>query len=106
MCNLLTQHSVLSHSESRFHYVRYFGTAEGSKFVEAGSVDNVKRTWVDYGVPRDWTDSAQGQVRTEVNRNLDDHYPLCLILGGGVSLPGNRSEEHLDADGRNICQLI
>ncbi len=42
---------------------RYFGSAEGSKFVEAGSVENVKRTWVDYGVPRDWTKPNQGQVR-------------------------------------------
>ena len=41
---------------------RYFGSAEGSKFVEAGSVENVKRTWVDYGIPRDWTQSTQGQV--------------------------------------------
>ena len=41
---------------------RYFGSAEGSKFVEAGSVENVKRTWVDYGIPRDWTQPTQGQV--------------------------------------------
>ena len=41
---------------------RYFGSAEGSQFVEAGSVENVKRTWVDYGIPRDWTQPTQGQV--------------------------------------------
>ena len=29
---------------------RYFGSAEGSKFVEMASVDNVKRTWVNYMV--------------------------------------------------------
>ncbi|XP_077975441.1 aldehyde dehydrogenase family 16 member A1-like isoform X1 [Styela clava] len=39
----------------------YFGSAEGSKFVEYTSAENVKRTWVNYGVPRDWTDPAQGQ---------------------------------------------
>lgn len=41
---------------------RYFGSAEGSKFVEAGSAENVKRTWVDYGLPREWTNPTQGQV--------------------------------------------
>lgn len=39
----------------------YFGSEEGSAFVEHTSAVNVKRTWVDYGVPRDWSDSRQGQ---------------------------------------------
>eukprot|EP00037_Helgoeca_nana_P015389 m.143660 g.143660 ORF g.143660 m.143660 type:complete len:830 (+) comp22996_c0_seq1:122-2611(+) len=39
----------------------YFGTAAGAKFVETKAADNCKRTWVDYGVPRDWYDSVQGQ---------------------------------------------
>jgi aldehyde dehydrogenase (NAD+) len=39
----------------------YFGSAEGSKFVEERSAQNVKRTWVSYGAARDWTDPAQGQ---------------------------------------------
>lgn len=39
----------------------YFGSAEGSKFVEFGSAENVKRTWVNYGLERDWTDPEQGQ---------------------------------------------
>lgn len=42
--------------------LRYFGSTEGSKFVELASVDNVKRTWVNYGLSRDWTDAKQGQV--------------------------------------------
>ena len=42
---------------------RYFGSAEGSKFVESASVNNVKRTWVSYGEQRDWTSPQQGQVR-------------------------------------------
>ena len=41
---------------------RYFGSAEGSKFVEMASVDNVKRTWVNYGVAREWSNPTQGQV--------------------------------------------
>ena len=44
---------------------RYFGSAEGSKFVEMASVDNVKRTWVNYGVTREWSDPTQGQVGGE-----------------------------------------
>eukprot|EP00043_Microstomoeca_roanoka_P020821 m.254135 g.254135 ORF g.254135 m.254135 type:complete len:897 (-) comp17725_c0_seq1:268-2958(-) len=40
--------------------VWYFGSAEGSKFVEFASAENIKRTWVNYGVARDWFDSTQG----------------------------------------------
>ncbi|ROT78477.1 hypothetical protein C7M84_002802 [Penaeus vannamei] len=39
----------------------YFGSLEGSKFVEHTSAVNVKRTWVNYGMKRDWFDSEQGQ---------------------------------------------
>lgn len=39
----------------------YFGSAEGSKFVESVSAENVKRTWVGYGESRDWLDNEQGQ---------------------------------------------
>lgn len=40
----------------------YFGrAAEGSKFVEHTSAVNVKRTWVNYGRPRDWMDDRKGQ---------------------------------------------
>jgi len=41
--------------------VWYFGNAEGSKVVEQRSAENVKRTWVNYGTTRDWTDPSQGQ---------------------------------------------
>jgi len=42
--------------------VWYFGSAEGSKFVEHASSVNVKRTWVNYGTEtRDWSDDSQGQ---------------------------------------------
>src|SRR5204862_233107 len=37
----------------------YFGTAEGSKMVEAASVGNMKRTWVNYVHARDWMDHVQ-----------------------------------------------
>ena len=40
--------------------VWYFGDAEGSRQVEARSVHNVKRTWVSYGLDRDWREPAQG----------------------------------------------
>ena len=38
----------------------YFGSAEGSKYVEYGSASNVKRTLVNYGKVRDWADPQQG----------------------------------------------
>ena len=39
----------------------YFGSAEGSYFVEQlSSTSNLKRTWVNYGLPRDWADPHQG----------------------------------------------
>jgi len=39
----------------------YFGSAEGSKFVEHTSAVNVKRTFVNYGIVRNWLDKEQGQ---------------------------------------------
>ena len=39
----------------------YFGTAEGSAEVERLSAGNMKRTWVDYGRERDWSDLRQGE---------------------------------------------
>jgi aldehyde dehydrogenase (NAD+) len=36
----------------------YFGSAEMSAEVERLSAGNMKRTWVDLGYPRDWTDPA------------------------------------------------
>ena len=38
----------------------YFGSAEGSRQVEARSAANLKRTWVNYGADRDWFDPIQG----------------------------------------------
>ncbi len=38
----------------------YFGDAEGGRQVEARSRHNIKRTWVSYGVKRDWQDPEQG----------------------------------------------
>jgi len=41
--------------------VWYFGSAEGSYWVEYESAANMKRTWVGYGLPRDWMDIEQGE---------------------------------------------
>ena len=38
----------------------YFGSAEGSHFVEHASASNMKRTWVNYGESVDWVSSAKG----------------------------------------------
>jgi aldehyde dehydrogenase (NAD+) len=39
----------------------YFGSAEGSYYVEYESAANMKRTWVGYGLPRDWMSREQGE---------------------------------------------
>ncbi len=41
--------------------VWYFGSAEGSYHVEYESAVNMKRTWVGYGLPRDWMSREQGE---------------------------------------------
>ncbi|HEX9107356.1 MAG TPA: aldehyde dehydrogenase family protein, partial [Longimicrobiales bacterium] len=41
--------------------VWYFGSREGSGLVERLSVGNMKRTWVDYGHPRDWFSPEQSE---------------------------------------------
>ncbi len=41
--------------------VWYFGSAEGSYHVEFESAANMKRTWVGYGLNRDWMDREQGE---------------------------------------------
>jgi aldehyde dehydrogenase (NAD+) len=41
--------------------VWYFGGTEGSYYVEYESAANMKRTWTDYGIARDWTDPEQGE---------------------------------------------
>ena len=39
----------------------YFGTAAGGAEVERLSSGNMKRTWVDYGKPRNWNDAQAGE---------------------------------------------
>ena len=41
--------------------VWYFGNAEGSAEVERLSAGNMKRTWVDHGRARDWSDPHQAE---------------------------------------------
>jgi aldehyde dehydrogenase (NAD+) len=38
----------------------YFGGKDGSAAVERASIGNLKRTWVSYGIARDWADPEQG----------------------------------------------
>lgn len=42
----------------------YFGTAEGSYHVEYESAANMKRTWVNYGIDRDWFNPEGGAGHT------------------------------------------
>ncbi len=39
----------------------YHGTAEGSQVIESASVGNLKNTWVNQGLTRDWFSSVEGQ---------------------------------------------
>ena len=39
----------------------YFGDAQGSMEVEYRSASNMKRTWVNHGKERDWSDPVQGE---------------------------------------------
>jgi len=39
----------------------YFGNKEGCKDMEFLSADNMKRTWVNYGKYRNWSDKTQGE---------------------------------------------
>jgi aldehyde dehydrogenase (NAD+) len=39
----------------------YFGSALGSYHVEYQSAANMKRTWVGYGIGRDWLNPDQGE---------------------------------------------
>lgn len=41
--------------------VWYFGPADGSYHVENESAANMKRTWTDYGLPRNWLSREQGE---------------------------------------------
>ena len=41
--------------------VWYFASAEGSYHVENESAANMKRTWVNYGIGRDWMNAEQGE---------------------------------------------
>ncbi len=41
--------------------VWYFGSAEGSYHVEFESAANMKRTWVSYGIERDWQNPDEGE---------------------------------------------
>jgi aldehyde dehydrogenase (NAD+) len=54
LVNTLVQHEDVD-------AVWYFGSAEGCYHVEFESAVNMKRTWVGYGLPRDWTSREQGE---------------------------------------------
>ena len=57
----MSKEFIPKRSRLPFQSMWYFGSAEGSKFVESISHVNVKRTWVNYGLERNWKDKEQGQ---------------------------------------------
>jgi len=48
----------------------YFGTAEGSYFVEHLASHNMKRTWVNYGETVNWSDPKQGAGQEYLRRSV------------------------------------
>jgi aldehyde dehydrogenase (NAD+) len=46
----------------------YFGSKEGSAKVEAGSIGNLKATWVNNGHAVDWASATDGQGRRFLRR--------------------------------------
>ena len=54
----LTKHLAEHHDVQA---VWYFGSRVGSKFVESAAAENMKRTWVNYGMERNWEDRQEGQ---------------------------------------------
>jgi aldehyde dehydrogenase (NAD+) len=51
--------TLAKHDDIGAHW--YFGSQEGSQKVEATSAGNLKLTWVNNGLVRDWFDPVQGQ---------------------------------------------
>jgi len=64
LTKILTEHQNVN-------AVWYFGSAEGSKFVESTSAFNIKRTWVNYGDSRDWYDDQQGTGEEFLIRSVE-----------------------------------
>ncbi len=49
----------------------YFGDQQGSEMVEKSASHNLKRTWVNYGLARDWADPLQGQGSAFLHQATD-----------------------------------
>ena len=91
----------------------YFGSAIGSYHIEKLSACNLKRTFVSYGVERDWFNPTQGAgsilsltcfLSLEVMffkhsiTHIYTHmhiYTLFHTHRGGVPVPGDAGQEHL-----------
>ena len=54
--------TLAEHDEVAAHW--YVGSAEGSAMVEKASAGNLKATWVNHGMVRDWFANAEGQGET------------------------------------------
>jgi len=52
------------------------------QYIEHMSVESVKRTWVDFGVPRDWSDDTCGQGEEFLIRATE---PKNIWIPAGVS---------------------
>ncbi len=63
--NIITGHKDELATELAKHYnvdgVWYFGSVEGCKQIEFLSAESMKRTWLNFGKYRDWSDDAQSE---------------------------------------------
>ncbi len=57
LANVLAKHDDVA-------AIWYFGTKAGSKNMELFASDNMKRTWVNFGKYRDWSNKAHGEGET------------------------------------------
>jgi aldehyde dehydrogenase (NAD+) len=63
--------------------VWYFGSQEGSAMVESASAGNMKRTWVNYGLARNWRNPQMGEGR-EFLRESTQVKNIWIPYGEGI----------------------
>ena len=69
--------------------VWYFGTAEGSYHVEYESAANMKRTWVNYGMRREWASPGEGAGHEFLHEASQGKNIWGPTGGGGAPIRGD-----------------
>jgi aldehyde dehydrogenase (NAD+) len=74
--------------DALWYFAEGAGGALGSQQVEALSAVNMKRTWVSYGIARDWADAHQG-MGVEFLREATQVKNVWIPMGDGISGGGS-----------------